>query len=234
MASVLTIEQLQLLAADRVDMLEYNGGVASLSSFLNPGMFLYSVNHELAALWDHLINAHEDYVIRREMISVVADQENYILPKDFYKARKVFPIVSGRREKSLKKFNLDETNYTSNILVTATDINNLKYKFMGQRLWLYPTPSFAGDLELWYIPQYKELVNNNDLVNFIYPNGWEDYVVNGIAAKAAEKEESFEMAQVCIAAQGRALGRILQTVQDRDEGEPEEMIDAEGFSGDYS
>ena len=227
MASVLTIEQLQLLAADRVDMLEYNGGVASLSTFLNPGMFLYSVNHELASLWDHLVNAHEDYVIRKEIINVIADQYEYALPKDFYKARKIFPLVNGQRESALRKFNLDEVDSVDNIAIQGNEINYLKYKVMGYRLHFDPVPSANAEVELWYIPQFKELVNDNDLINFVFPNGWEDYVVNGIAAKAAEKEESFQMAQVCVAAQQRTLQRILQTVQDRDEGEPAGMIDAE-------
>jgi hypothetical protein len=225
------------LAADRADMLQYDSaGNASLSNFVNPGMFLYSANHELAALWDHLVNAHEDYFTKREYLHIVANQEEYSLPRDFYKSRKVFPILTEgappERGAALKRFKLADLGTSDvEILIIGTEVRQLRYNIKGNRIWFHPTPTTAADVELWYIPQYDPLENDDDLLHFSFPNGWEDYVVEGVAARALEKEESDS--SFCRARQQEILQRILNTVQDRDEGEPFEIIDTQGYEADW-
>jgi len=88
-------------------------------------------------------------------------------------------------------------------------------------------PTNAAEMEVWYIPQYQPITNDEDLIDFRYPNGWEDYVVEGVAARALEKEESDSTPYR--QRQREVLQRILASVQDRDVGEPAGMIDAEGY-----
>jgi hypothetical protein len=200
-----------------------------LASFANaPYAFSY-INFEMAALWDLLIASHEDYLVYRRMIDVVADQEDYLLPEDFYKFRKVFPIVSGRRHYPLKKFDLNELGEADSLSAILTSpIEDTKYSIRGQRLWLHPIPSSAAQLELWYVPQFHYLRNNNDLVPSIFPNGWEEFVVEGVAARLLEKEESDASAQR--ARQKEVLQRIMILAEDRDVGEPHQMQDVEGYN----
>ena len=228
MASPLTLEMLRLLAADRADMLKYTAGVADLSDFLNEGSFTYAVNAELAALWDHLITSYEDYAIKRLPMTLNATQEQYNLPADFYKLRKVFPVLSNGRGAPLRKFDLEEMGAeTSSVLIVGTEVRQLRYRVMGNRLFFFPVPSNAADIELWYVPQYQPIANDKDLIDFRFPTGWEDYVVEGVAARALEKEESDSTH--CRMAQQQILQRILASVQDRDVGEPAGMIDVEGY-----
>lgn len=228
MASPLTLDNLRLLAAERADMLKYTGGVADLSDFLNEGSCTYAVNAELAALWDHLVTSYEDYAIKRHLFSSNANQDNYNLPADFYKLRKVFPVLSNGRSYPLRKFNLEEMGAeTSSVLIVGTEARQLRYRVMGNRLYFWPVPTTVANFELWYVPQYQPIQNDDDLIDFRYPNGWEDYVVEGVAARALEKEESDSTH--CRVRQQQILQRILESVKDRDVGEPHEIIDAEGY-----
>ena len=228
MASPLTLDTLRLLAADRADMLKYTAGVADLSDFLNEGMFTYSVNSELAALWDHLVTAYEDYAVKKYPLTLNANQEEYNLPADFYKFRKVFPVLPNGRAAPLRKFDLEEMGAeTSEVLIVGTEVRQLRYRVMGNRLIFHPEPAAAATVQVWYIPQYQPISNDQDLIDFRFPNGWEDYVVEGVAARALEKEES--ESGHCRMAQQQILQRILASVQDRDVGEPDGMIDAEGY-----
>jgi hypothetical protein len=228
MASPLTLDVLRLLAADRADMLKYTAGVPDLSDFLEEGMFTYAVNHELAALWDHLVTSYEDYAIKKYELPLLANQEEYNLPADFYKIRKVYPLIPNGRSWPMRRFNMEELgSETSATLIIGTEVRQLRYRVMGNRIYFWPTPTTHASAEVWYIPQYQPIENDNDLIDFRYPNGWEDYVVEGVAARALEKEESDSTH--CRQRQREILQRILQSVQDRDVGEPAEMIDSEGY-----
>ena len=92
-------------------------------------------------------------------------------------------------------------------------------------------PSNAGQLELWYVPQFDPLINLDDVIDFRFPFGWEQYVVEGIAARLLEKEESDASAHR--ARQKEILQRILVMAEDRDVGQPHQMQDTEGYIDDW-
>jgi len=225
----MNMDVLMKIAADRADMLVDDGtGTPVWSSFATSAAVGAFVNFEFAALWDALINANEDYCVYRHTIDVKANQEDYLLPDDFYKFRKVFPIVNGRRCAALRKFQMRELGEADSLAAILTSpIEETKYAVIGSRLRLHPIPSGAATLELWYIPQYPGVDNLEDLVPLQFPLGWEDYVIEGIAARMLEKEESD--ATPFRARQKEILQRILIMVEDRDVGEPFQMQDTEGY-----
>lgn len=223
----LSVQWIWRMAAHRADMLVDDGtGNTTLSDFIDPTAIVVDLNLEVSTLWDALVSAHEDYAIRHKMIDTRADQETYILPEDFYKFRKVFPVVSGNRGYALRKFQLKDLGDADTLTpIRTTRIEDTKYRIIGNRLMLHPVPTSSDALELWYVPQCKQITQAEEKLDFRFPNGWEEYVIEGLAAKMLEKEESDSSAQR--AAQGRALGRILSMVEDRDAGEPFQMIDVE-------
>jgi hypothetical protein len=233
----IAVQELCFIAGDRADMLVDDGtGNLALANFtggaLNVANYIYL---ELAALWDALIASHEDYVVYRRFIDIVAGQEDYPLPEDFYKFRKVFPIVSGKRCRPLRKFNLEKLGDADSLAAIYTsEIEDARYKVIGSRLWIHPVPtnSVTRGLELWYVPQFHGLRNQRDLIPHQFPNGWEDYVTEGAAARLLEKEESDSTPQRT--RQREILQRILVMVEDRDVGEPHQMQDTEGFLDTWS
>jgi len=66
------------------------------------------------------------------------------------------------------------------------------------------------------------MTNLEDRVDFRFPFGWEDYVIDGMAARFLEKEESDSTPQR--RTQAAALQRILAMAEDRDVGEPFQII----------
>jgi hypothetical protein len=224
-----TINVIMLLAAERADVLVDDGaGGQALSDFISEVYQLYYINLELAALWDALVATHEDYCVYRRTINIEAGKEDYALPEDFYKFRKIFPIVSGERNRPLRKFNLEKLGDADSLAaIYTTEIEDAQYRITGQRLWIHPEPTNAAYLELWYVPQFKGLENLSDLIPVQFPNGWEEYVIEGVAARILEKEESDASAQRL--RQQQVLKRIMTLAEDRDVGEPHQMQDSEGY-----
>ena len=223
------ISNILLAAADRADLLVDDGtGTMAMAASIEPTAALVYANMELAALWDVLIATYEDYCIRHKKIYVQPSIEDYSLPSDFYKFRKVFPIVNGKRGTVLKKFDLKDLGEADSLSAILTSpIEQTRYKINGNRLWLHPIPTTAAQLELWYIPQFSAIQNPTDLVDIRFPFGWDDYLIEGLAARFLEKEESDSTPQRT--RQREILQRILTMAEDRDVGEPFQMIDAEGY-----
>lgn len=225
----ITIEALAIAAAKRADKLYLDAtGSYAITSDVDLNTLYYYINLELAALWDVLVNTYEDYCVKRKTIQVVANTEEYSMPPDFYKFRKVFPVQSGKRCAALKKFNLSELGQADSLSAILTSpIEETKYKLNGNRLWLHPVPTSAAELELWYVPQYDPIVNVKDAIDFRFPAGWEDYAIEGAGARLLEDEDSDSSA--IRAKQKEILGRILIMAEDRDVGEPFQMQDTEGY-----
>jgi len=234
MSSPLNLEQIYLLACERADMLADDAGTAIPTPFINEGSLLYFVNVELASLWDHLIMSNEEYASKRYKFSVIQNVEEYVMPDDFYKLRKVFPIDSyGNRGNAMKKFQLDELGRDDlyNIIHTS-GLCDARYRLMGKRLFIYPIPTASSiytNIEVWYYHDYPHIENYKDLLPHHYPAGWEDYVVEGIAARLKEKVD--EDSSPFKARQKEVLTRILSIVQERDYSEPHQMIHDD--SGEY-
>ena len=170
MANEYTVQFLIMMSLERADLLKIDpasGEQVPVDAMDASAVGLY-VNAELTVLWDVLISTHEDYCIKHLKIPVVANTEEYSLPSDFYKFRKVFPLSNGQRGKPLRKFNLKDLGQSTLYPATlGTQIEGTRYKINGNRLWLDPTPTSAAELELWYVPQLEPLVNIKDRVDFM-------------------------------------------------------------------
>lgn len=228
MASPLTLEQLAYLAGERADMLTQGATDIEITEFINESSLVYFVNIELAALWDHLILSNEDWATKRFLITLQNDVEDYSMPSDFYKLRQVFPLDSnGVRGKAMKRFTLRNLGkddiYSYPVISSAYET---QYRLVGHRLFFDPIPTsnmLYPSVEVWYYHDYPHIENDDDLVPFYYPKGWEDYVVEGVAARLKEKLD--EDSGPYIRRQKEVLMRVLQVIQDRDLGEPHSMID---------
>ncbi len=224
----ISLGNIKIFAAEKADMLETVGGVPAVSGFISDVSLLAWINAEFASLWDAMIESSEDYAVSRKMIEVPANIENIPLPKDFYKFRKVFPIESGARGLALKRFDVNDLGRdVSTAYLTASEPADCRYRITGSRLWLHPTPQGPGTLELWYVPMFEPLEQDQDEVPHQFPAGWEDYVTEGVAARMLEKEESDS--GPCLRRQEKVLARILRLIEDRDVGEPHRIQDTEGY-----
>lgn len=66
--------------------------------------------------------------------------------------------------------------------------NDIEYRVQGSTIYLTPVDSADGTYRIWYVPAWTEVTTGSDVID--YPNGWHEFIVAGVAAKIAAKEES--------------------------------------------
>lgn len=158
------------------------------------------INDGLAEL--HEMLAMHDYLRSTHPITLVAGTEEYALPTDFYKVSRVWRLSSGRRY-MLDRFNLAQLD---------------GFRVNG--------PASSGSAELWYVPQLTKLAQGSDKVSVALPIGWENFVALHAAIQLLNREESDP--QALMAERERVKQRIVQHIEPRDPGIPDEIEDHYG------
>lgn len=172
-------------------------------TFVTSGQLTDWVNMEGSKLHQLVINACEDYYLSTTTISLVSGTEAYALPADFLKALKVFWNAGGRRY-VIERFMLEE-------------VDGFSY-----------SPVAGGSVELWYAPEYTNLVNDSDELGAAVAPGWEDYVVLGVSYRCLMKEHNVEAAQLIKQEQLEMEQRILGALPGRDLGKANRIADITG------
>lgn len=102
---------------------------------------------------------------------------------------------------------------------TIYGVYNMRYRIMGNLLWIIPTPAGGQNLVLWYTPKMPQLLLDTDLT-VIGVSGWLRYVIVRAAIYALAKEEGTDV--TTLAAELAMLKqRIQEMSQNRDIGQAE-------------
>jgi hypothetical protein len=194
---MLTLRNIKNLAFAQADMLN--------SDFITDGECKVYINMEIAKLYDLLINEYEDQVIKYPcpFIHVESGKEDYGLPQDFYKLRAAFEVEGGNDRGRRKKLNP----------MTLSNIQD------------YQLPSTNYEVELWMIPKYTPLYNDDDrlewLESFMLPAGWEQFIIAGAAASMLIKEESDPTGALALKQEARM--QIIDSAPEKDLGEARQI-----------
>lgn len=160
------------------------------------------LNDGLAELHDILVNHNgEEYLHKTFDITVVSGTAAYALPEDFFKATQIFYSVSSRRF-PLERFQPAELD--------------------GYRT----TPLNGGSVEMWYVPQFAPLKNNQSVVHKSIPVGWEDFAALYTARVLLTEEESDTSGVDALLNAKR--GKIVALLSPRDNGEADSIADVSG------
>ena len=220
MASTMTLLQLRTAARQRADM------VGSL--FVTDAELTSYVNQSAYELYDLLIQKYGDaYFAASDQITTDGVNETFAMPGDFYKLLGVDLKTSGAPNGwiTCRPFMMSERN--RNWRPNAAPVlgfTALRYRLLGDTLWLSPLPSSGQVLRRWYVPRWAELVNDSDVLDGI--SGWTEYVVVDAAIKCLQKEESDP--SVLMAQKQALAGRIESAASNRDEGAPPTVSDVMG------
>tara|TARA_R100001530_G_scaffold7148_3_gene7983 strand:+ start:1823 stop:2521 length:699 start_codon:yes stop_codon:yes gene_type:complete len=195
MPSTATLATLRARALDYADMTD--------SNFPNADRVDDYINSAASEMYDILVNAYEDYFLTTNTITLVSGTEDYALPSDFYKAKRVY-YVSGGRRFAIDRFNLD-------------DLSGAK-----------TGPLSTGSAELWYVPEmtFMDTAGPTDTVGEIIPpmvNGWADFLAISAAIKLLIREESDPSA---LMREKEVLKqRMISMAEPRDAGLPDTIQD---------
>lgn len=158
-------------------------------------------NEGLAELHDLMVAADmtADYYKRVQTIPLVAGTEEYALPTDFYKLKKVFFTTDATRRYRIERF----------------DLNNIDGYKIG--------PLTSGNIEVWYVPMFKPLKRDIDVVDQLIPPTWEHMAVFTVAAHLLQREQSDTTAMETD--KRNLVARIMAMAEPRDEGEADAIAD---------
>lgn len=122
---------------------------------------------------------------------------------------------------TLLKFQFIERNkyVYPNSTSTIYGVYNMRYRIMGNKLMIIPTPSGNQTLVMWYAPRPPRLLLDTDITN-VGVSGWLDYVIVRAAIYMLAKEEGTDVSglkeELMFLKQ-----RIESAAQNRDEGVPD-------------
>lgn len=169
------------------------------------------INSSIQAFVDLIAMHDPSYYLQRHDITLVASQESYDLPADFYKLHGVaYHDQDGYSV--MERFNFEERYDYRN----GTEVNYLtRYNLMGSRIYFQPTPTSSGTVRLEYIPLPTALSNATDTFDFY--NGWQEWVILDVCVKIAALTKSDP--QIYMAELQKTEDRIV-SYSKRDVGKP--------------
>ena len=221
-----TLAQLRTRCQQRVDMVN--------SSFATTAEINQLINTAGARLHALLVTAYEDYFFKTTTFSLPA-AETYDLSAnvtDLYKIIQVFLTIGSGTSLSrfaLRRFNANEVpQFGNSAIFPATMILPVVYYCVqGGKMYFEPIPTSSNgySVELWYAPQFTQLVNDTDTLDYSFAFGWEEYIVNDVAINLRLKEESDVSG--LIARQNQFEQQLQAIVQNRDVAEASRVVDVD-------
>ena len=234
------------------------------SKFLTTDEWNSNINQSAFELYDILVTKFgDDYFLAPSIIFTTTGAKNYPLPdgalpflntatNTITPAPALYKLVGvdcgvavgNNAWVTLPRFNwIDRNKFVyPQLQANALGVFNLSYRQMGSQLWFIPNPSAGQYIQVWYVPQLGQMLQDIDMLPFSV-SGWVEYVIVDAAIKALVKEESFDQASVLMATKAALLERIETTAANRDVGQPNTVSDSRtntgffngnGFSGNGS
>ena len=197
------------------------------------------VNASAQELYGVLTSTYEDYNVKQYPVTLAggnqAGNSFAVGPQtavpDFFQPRAMWlqlanaptPYVTIPRLESLQERNL----FTQPAIVPIYGSIPSRWNLLGSQIEILP-PNVAGNTYvLWYVPRLPKLVNGTDTIDqyWLTVNGWDEFIVLDVAAKALIKEESLDTAQLCLMQKKELRDRILREAMPRDISQPRSIVD---------
>jgi hypothetical protein len=228
MARTRTLQELRDEARQTVDMAD--------TQFVTDQTWNRWINQGVARVWNHLVRADPLRYVNATPYSLSTTSGTYL-----YNLETSVPtllevvlvsLVRGSDRITVNRFHFQERNRhtnTPNVDVTPWGRTSVHYCLYGndidgtgQRIEFRPDPG-TNTYEIHYVTRAPELDDDTDAYDGI--NGFEDYVIEWAARKAARKEESYEMFQSLNATLAEAKAEIEAMGPNRDSGQPDRIQD---------
>lgn len=191
------------------------------------------INSSYQELYDLLVQKYGDnyYVATPYSFTTDGVNDTFPLPADFYKLLGVDLQLSGNSPNgyiTLRPFNFAERNrYIIPNYTTPYGTSNLRYRLLGNGLWLTPRASSGQTVRLWYVPRLTLPVNDADVIDGV--SGWEEYIVVDAVIKCKLKEESDPSVELAL--KQELVKRIESAAENRDAGSPPTVVDTQWSNG---
>jgi len=188
-----------------------------------------------------VIEVFEDYYLTEATADTVADQQEYTLPTDFNKIRRVelnYDISSsGSSFSRCLPIEIDEIRYNlGNTNTGVSVVRNPSYYIQGDLIGFIPIPSNAGNeaIKIWYIKKQSDLSDGTDTINIPYPDRYYGIITKAAAAECLRKgqQEPVEAKRLEDESQTDIL-RMQRELEDRIAEEGKRVIDTSAQNLDF-
>ena len=219
MALTRTLAQLQTSVQMR--------GQLENSADITPAVLTELVNEGIAECYDILVEKWDDlYTQVAPAFTLIASQDTYPLPPDFYKLRKV-ELLSSTASSHWSRLYPHDLSASSSFSVQGLVASRYRYRLQAGAIVFVPMPgTTAAQVRLWYIPHAPVLVNPTDTFDGI--NGYEELAIQLAYRRCLVRQElSTAMVDGEVA---RLIARVKTAADARDASEPF-YLDARGPQG---
>lgn len=142
------------------------------------------INNSIEDTYNLLLAARPDYYLLEQTPapSTTPNSDTVALAPNFYRLRKVEINFGEPRYRRLDLLNLNETHK-----VTVTALRPRWYRFQGSTLRLYPTPTQAWQMRIFYHAAFLDLVADADTFDTI--NGFEEHAIVATVYRLKMREQ---------------------------------------------
>jgi len=189
-----------------------------------------------------VISVFEDYYLTSATANTVANQQEYALPSDFFKMRRVEINYDVDNTNSVPQralpINIDSVRRDlANTTLGISVLRNPAYYLKGDVIGFIPIPTKNGTnaIKIWYIKTKTDLVNDSDEVDIPYPDRYANIIAVFAAGTLLRKGQQEETVAARYLAEFEAgLAKMQEELEDRVAEESKYVVDVLAETQDFS
>lgn len=200
------------------------------------------VNVGYMKVYSAVVNVYEEYYSTKTTTTSVANQQEYNLPDDVYKIRRVELDYTPDQSSSIPRraIPVSMDSILRDLGSSALGISvwrNPAYYIRGNKIGFIPVPTRGGAsaITLWYIKTVSELSSSSDAIDIPFPDRYFESIPLEAAGTLLRKGQQEELAAraYLLDAQDRR-DKMRNELEDRVSDDAKRIIDTMGNDVDFS
>lgn len=166
----------------------------SQSFFVTDVELLAMVNSDAGEMYDVLTSSGEDFQVSilpaTLSSSDVLTNSNFLpVPDDMNKLRGIDRLFGGTWITLYRVSFQERGRWNWPLAVPPINFVDTYYRLSGDRIYLYPPQSAAGDYQIHYTADYTELLIGDSLPGYMATSSWYELIISGVCAKIMVKQD---------------------------------------------
>lgn len=161
----MTLAQIRTLALGYLD--------DSQSGYFTDAFMLSIINKAQREVQKQLLQMGDNWYLTAQQTTLVVNQQEYIMPTDFRKSHRLEIITAGTAPNETK-VQLSPISLNQQEMVAAGAGVPAVWCIKKNRIIIFPAPSTAWTMRLWYSYRIAELVNDSDVPDV--PSEYHEYI----------------------------------------------------------
>ncbi len=194
------------------------------------------LNYAYMEMYTAVVETYEDYYRKISTLDMVPGQQQYELPDDFFKLRRLeIKYFSTSDYYKAMKYSFDQIGMAFDSVNIGSSARPT-YDITGDYLRILPVaPSDAdGSLRLTYIKVISELESDTDVIEIPFPDRFAKYIVKGACGELLRKGQQEETVALQYDNQFQmGLEKMKQELEDRYADGPRMILDTAGQNNNF-